>query len=193
MKPPRWQIVLAALLVALAVGLHGLHYWIFQDYHHIWIYLLGDIAFVPLDVLLVTLVLHELLGRREKRALMRKLNMVIGAFFSEVGLKLLKQLTTFDSGELGEMHVTPDWGGRDFDRARRAAADRQVQAETFRPDLEKLRDFLKSRRGFLLGLLEKEIGSRPILFFGGILGLGTVLLLARLPEPPARVGQGQGR
>ena len=60
----------------------------FRDTHHIFIYLIGDIAFVFLEVLLVTLILHQLLRYREKKAMLNKLNMVIGAFFSEVGGEL---------------------------------------------------------------------------------------------------------
>jgi len=42
--------------------------------------MIGDIAFLFLDVLLVILVIERLLARREKRTLMKKLNMVIGTF-----------------------------------------------------------------------------------------------------------------
>lgn len=55
----------------------------FRDPHHIFLYLIGDIAFVFIEVLLVTLIIHQLLSRREKQAMLKKLNMVIGAFFSE--------------------------------------------------------------------------------------------------------------
>lgn len=48
--------------------------------------------FLPLEVLLVTLILHQLLNYRDKRSRLRKLNMVIGAFYSEVGRRLLAGL-----------------------------------------------------------------------------------------------------
>jgi len=51
--------------------------------------MLGDVAFVPIEVLLVTLIIHRLLSEREKRTRLEKLNMVIGAFFSEMGTDVI--------------------------------------------------------------------------------------------------------
>lgn len=59
-----------------------MHYFIFRDAHHIFIYLIGDIAFVFLEVLLVTLVLHQLLHYKEKKSMLNKLDMVIGYFLA---------------------------------------------------------------------------------------------------------------
>jgi hypothetical protein len=81
------------LLLFLAACLHGLHYVIFRDAHHLFIYLLGDIAFVPLEVLLVVVIVERLLERREKQAVMEKMNMLVGMFFSEAGTSLLGDLT----------------------------------------------------------------------------------------------------
>ncbi len=47
--------------------------------------MVGDIAFVPIEVLMVTLIIHRLLTEREKRAMLKKMNMVIGAFFQRSG------------------------------------------------------------------------------------------------------------
>ena len=90
MKRFDWQIFLGLSLVALSVFFYFVHYAIFQDAHHIFLYLIGDIAFVPIEVLFVTLIVHRLLNEREKRSMLKKLNMVIGTFFCEVGIKLLK-------------------------------------------------------------------------------------------------------
>ena len=92
MKRSNWLLYLAVALVVLSTLVYVIHFAIFRDVHHIFIYLVGDIAFVPIEVLLVTVIIHRLLGQREKRALLNKLNMVIGAFFSEVGTELLRRL-----------------------------------------------------------------------------------------------------
>jgi hypothetical protein len=63
----KWTFTIAAALIALSVALYALHLAIFQDPHHIWIYLLGDLAFLPIEVLLVTLILHQLLEMRDRK------------------------------------------------------------------------------------------------------------------------------
>ena len=97
MKRLNWQLVLGLSLIRLSVFFYLIHYVIFRDAHHIFIYMVGDIAFVPIEVLMVTLIIHRLLTEREKRSMLKKLNMVIGAFFSEVGTHLLKSLYDFDA------------------------------------------------------------------------------------------------
>ena len=59
------RVLLGLLLILLSVFFYSLHFVIFRDSHHIFIYLLGDIAFVFIEVLLVTLIIHHLLLVRE--------------------------------------------------------------------------------------------------------------------------------
>ena len=84
-----WQVVLGAILILLSALVYYIHFLIFRDARHIFIYLIGDIAFVFLEVFLVTLVVHNLLAHREKQALFKKMNVVVGAFFSVVGRELI--------------------------------------------------------------------------------------------------------
>ena len=106
MKRMSSQIWLVVTLLVLSALFYFLHYLIFDDPHHIFIYLLGDVAFVFIEVLLVTLIIHRVLEQREKRSRMKKMNMVIGAFFSEVGSKLLEILSGLDP-ETETLHRQP--------------------------------------------------------------------------------------
>ena len=157
MKPFKWQIVLGAFLIVLSITLYLLHYVIFRDVHHIFIYMIGDIAFVPIEVLLVTLIIHRLLGEREKRARLEKLNMVIGAFFGEVGSRLLAYFSDFDP-ELDNIRkdliVTSDWSEEEFSGVRERLRNHKYEVEIQKVDLESLRAFLVGKRDLLLRLLE---------------------------------------
>ncbi len=84
MKRYRDFLMIAALFIALSALIYFIHYLIFGDIHHIFIYMVGDLSFVPLEIFLVILVIERLLNRREKRAMLNKLNMVVGAFYNEV-------------------------------------------------------------------------------------------------------------
>ena len=84
MKRYRDFLMIAALFIALSALIYFIHYLIFGDIHHIFIYMVGDLSFVPLEIFLVILVIERLLNRREKRAMLNKLNMVVGAFYNKV-------------------------------------------------------------------------------------------------------------
>jgi hypothetical protein len=152
-----WQVILALILISLSVLFYCIHYLIFRDVHHIFLYLIGDIAFLFLDVWIVMLVLHRLLVYREKQSILKKLNMVIGTFFSEVGTELLKKLSRFDpqSADIGrQLVVTKDWADKDFMKIARSIHKRQSNLNSKKEPLDEARDFLVSKRSFLLALLE---------------------------------------
>ena len=157
MKRSNWLLYLAVALVVLSTLVYVIHFAIFRDVHHIFIYLVGDIAFVPIEVLLVTVIIHRLLGQREKRALLNKLNMVIGAFFNEVGTDLLKRIIALDEdfdGVRQNLLINKDWTHRDFARAYNRMAEYDYTIEVEPEALDELRDFLLAKREFLLRLLE---------------------------------------
>jgi hypothetical protein len=119
--------------------------------------MLQDLAFVPIQVLLVTLVLNELLRGRDKRAMMNKMNMVIGVFFSEVGDALLRSFLSLDPQRetlRKELVLTGDWSGRELAAARKRVRGHDCQIEMHKGNLENLKDFLTGERHFLLHLLE---------------------------------------
>jgi hypothetical protein len=153
----RWQLLLGITLVALSAIFYYFHFIVFHDAHHIFIYLVGDIAFVPVEVLLVTLIIHQLLSTREKRSRLEKLNMVIGAFFSEVGTELLTFFSDFDP-QLDRIRqfliVEADWTHETFTEVRKNLKKYDYGIAIDKVDLKKLKIFLQERRDFLLRLLE---------------------------------------
>ncbi len=152
-----WQVMLGLILVGLSALVYFIHYLIFRDARHIFIYLIGDIAFVFIEVLLVTLVIHKVLAIREKKALLNKLNMVIGAFYSEVGTKLIKLFSSFDrcSAEVAkELVVKKDWTDNQFEIVRAKIAAHTCPIDCRAGDLELMKEFLVAKRGFMLRLME---------------------------------------
>ncbi|MBN2189815.1 MAG: hypothetical protein JW728_01215 [Candidatus Aureabacteria bacterium] len=157
MKIHKWQVKLGVLLVILTVALYVIHYLIFRDAHHIFIYLLGDIAFIPVEVLIVTIIIHEVLTSREKKERMNKLNMVIGVFFNEVGRGLLKFFSGFDKeikNVSARLIVRDSWTAGDYAKAAGFFRKRNVPVEMDGEKLQDMKEFLKSNREFLLRLLE---------------------------------------
>jgi hypothetical protein len=157
MKKSHWQIRLGIILIALSTIFYLIHYAIFRDARQIFLYLITDIAFVFIEVLLVTLIIHQVLNLREKRALMEKLNMVIGAFFSEVGTRLLGELAACDPEAdqiRRELIVTGHWTKEQFGEAKRQIRGYEYKIDEHRGDLAAMRVTLIAQREFLLRLLE---------------------------------------
>jgi hypothetical protein len=157
MKLQRWQVLLALSLLISSFLIYILDYIVFGDIHHILVFLVEDIAFLPIEVLLVTLILHRLLSSMEKRSRLEKLNMVIGVFFSEMGTDLLAYFSKLDP-ELesirSDMVVTTRWSDEEFSRVISRQKGSRYSVEVKEEDLEYLRDALSKERDFLLALIE---------------------------------------
>lgn len=151
-----WMIVV--LIVASAV-LYVVLFTSFGRLKDIEFYTLLDLAFIPINVLIVSLVLNRVLVVREKAVLLNKLNMVIGAFFSEVGTDLLQRLASFDIAiEETREHLRFDgtWTAKEFAAARGELAEHDHRLEFERGNVDALKECLVSHRPFLLRLLENQ-------------------------------------
>jgi hypothetical protein len=157
MKFLTWKIQLALALIGASAGLYLANYLIFRDTNYMLRLFLAQLGFLPISVLLVTIILNQLLGLRAKAAKLAKLNMVIGAFFSEVGGPLLKTLTAYDQRLLDFQprvaHIS-HWTAPDFAGFSQGLAENDFHIQFQEGGLEALRDFLLKKREFLLRLLE---------------------------------------
>ena len=156
-KHLNWMLSISLLLIIASALTYTIHYFIFRDLHHIFIYMIGDIGFLFLDVLLVIFLIERLLSRREKRSIMNKLNMVIGTFLSEVGLELLRKFSNFvmNSQNLErQLEMNTDWQKKDFKKAMAAVQKFPYQIKIDKSSLSEIRQFLISKRSFLMRLLE---------------------------------------
>lgn len=145
----------SVVLGCAAIVLHALHYLIFGNAHHIAIYLLGDIAFLPIQVLFVTLVVDRLLSERERAQRRHKVNMVIGVFFSDLGRPLLETLRRAlrDVEALKAVQLSLSTGERELRLAAQTARHMSLNLKLEPQDLQDLRDLLREHHELTLTLL----------------------------------------
>ncbi|MDP2921703.1 MAG: hypothetical protein Q8O12_05000 [Candidatus Omnitrophota bacterium] len=157
MKKINWKILLSVALIGISLSIYLINYSIFHKGEDNVYYFLIDLAFLPLSILLVTLIVDQLITRQERRNMFNKLNMVIGAFFSEAGIELLRIFWRFDTSPeyLGEHLVIPkEWKQNDYYYLKKIFNSHKPKIEILKGDAEHLKKFLGEKREFLLRLLE---------------------------------------
>ncbi len=162
MKINKWQTSLGFLLITLTIIVYIIHYLIFRDPHHIFIYLIGDIAFVFFEVLLVTLVIHSLLNRKELQEKLEKLNMLIGVFFSKVGIRLITIFSDADpniDNIKNLLIIDEKWSNNNFNQITKTLIKQKYKIDIKKIDLKELKEFIVFQGDFLTRLLEN-----PVLF-----------------------------
>ncbi|MHC1746548.1 MAG: hypothetical protein AB9895_05430 [Negativicutes bacterium] len=151
-----WQVWFGLGLVIISTTIFAVQIAVFQNTHETMFLFLQDLAFIPIEVLLITLLLHRLLSIREKRILLQKMNMLIGLFFSEVGIKLARIFFEFDhnSDVLKKiLSVEANWDQNDFRLAGENLKKHIFHIDARKGDLAELKLFLSSKRSLLSGLL----------------------------------------
>lgn len=151
--------VVLSLLAVASIVFYLVDYLILGSFRDITASFLGNLAFLPVYVIFVTLMIEEIMRERERDTLMRKLNMVIGVFFSEVGNRLFKELSVciVSCDELRKhLLVSGEWSEKEFRAAGEYLRGTQVRFCAGSTELCRLKGFLVTRRAFLVGLLENQ-------------------------------------
>ena len=101
-----------------------------------------------------------LLVKRETLNRMRKVNMVLGVFFSEVGNRLLALLADCDDSIdaiRDHLLVKAQWKQEDFTKALKKVKNHSSKINIDNADLQAAHEFLGSKRNLLVSLLENPV------------------------------------
>lgn len=158
-KKTKHTIVIGVFLIVLSLILHYAHYLIFRDAHHTLIFLFADIAFIPMEVFFTSIVLERLLERRDHEAIVEKLNMLIGLFFTELGTDILSLIVIGD-GYLEDLRKdsTIQRNGETiaFDKLREDINSHHFNVDINKIDVKSLKDKLDSNKDLLVTLISNN-------------------------------------
>jgi len=155
-----WETKLAVVLVAMSLCIYSFKLVVLKNPQDTENYIFNSLGFLPISVLLVTLVLNKLLAIQSRREKLAKMNMVIGTFFTEVGTPLIKEIAAKDPdiGKLKEsLLVRDEWTAEAFAEVRKKVAGQRYTVNLQAEDLARFGTFFASRRDFMLRLLENPV------------------------------------
>lgn len=158
-----WKIKLGAILLLLSFTIYTFAYFNFHEPEKVLFYIVIDLAFMPLDVLLVVLIVEGLINKKEKDNILDKLDMIMNVFFSEIGTEMLSKFSELDIN-VDKIHYVLDniesWSDKDFKKFLRKfrksdyTFDLQLEDGKRKEFFIELQQFLIEKRGFLIRLLE---------------------------------------
>ncbi len=149
------QIVI--LLICASVIMYAVHFLIFKNFHHIAIFFVHDIAFMPLEVILVTLFFDRIIDKAHEEENQSKLSIIETLFFNESGGHMLQYLTSFDphSDQLaGILDVNMSWKSSDYLNARKQLKNYSFQLDVQKVDFFGLHYHLNERHAYYRNILE---------------------------------------
>jgi len=157
MQRIRWTVLLALGLLTTSMVIYSIHYMVFGDLGFLTRRGFANLAFVPIQGLVVTLIIAELMVIMTRGARMQKTNMVIGVFFSELGTDLLRALYISDPQAMTlreTFEAAGDLNAKEVMSLFKKIDDYPFRINVDRPALNDLRQILTPRRDFMVRLLE---------------------------------------
>lgn len=152
--------LMVAALFSVSLLLYGVDYFLLGcNVKEVTIWFLGNLAFLPVYVIIVTIMIERVVKERERQSVLRKLNMVIGVFFSEVGNRLLRELSAYvvTRDDLKQrLRINGAWKEQEFSQALAYLRQNDITIESSHCEKAGLKKFLVDKRSFLVSLLENQ-------------------------------------
>ena len=166
----KWKIKFSILMIILIIVIYGSNYLVLGDGEHIISYVWTHLGFIPVDILVVAFLLDEIIERKEKEAVLEKLDMLMSTFFSEIGNELISQLSSANKYKTNTENLKSikNWDDKDYENKLKELKDTDVEFQAdISPEnreefLRNLNELLTSKREFIINLinnpnlLEKE-------------------------------------
>ncbi|AEH07329.1 hypothetical protein [Methanothermococcus okinawensis] len=153
-----YMLITAICLLFLSIFTYLLHFLIFKDFGHIFSYFLLHLAFLPIDVLFISLIIEKILEYQEKRKKLEKLYILFGCFFNGIGEELLKIILKADIGDMSNyLKISADWNNKKNKLLKKSLMSYNYDIDMEKINLYDLKSLLINNRDFLIRILENPI------------------------------------
>lgn len=158
-----WKVKYGIILLIASILMYSFAFLFLNEPDKVFFYIVIDCAFIPLDVLVVVLVIEGVIENKEKEAILDKLDMILGAFFSELGNELLTHISkvnTYNGEIINQLKNIDTWNEKDFKNAYKYLKTNGVSFKVEIPKSETkefimdLKELITEKRRFLIELLE---------------------------------------
>ena len=159
MKKINSTVVIFLMLIGLSMGLYAIQLYLFHSPHDTYFYLLQDVAFLPMQVAIVTVVLQSMISTREKKERLKQLNIVISSFFGEVGTDIIVDLNGFNQDREGiceHLKIDGRWQKKDFAKAIEIVRAYDFPMDAREGDLTILKSKLIEKHSFYHIMLQNQ-------------------------------------
>lgn len=158
-----WKVKLGIVLFIVSFLIYLFAYFSFNEPGKVLFYVVIDLAFVPLDILIVALVIESIITKKEKEAVLEKLDMIMGVFFSEIGTEFLAKFNLLNKNEIKIQETLANvvnWNDNDYKNFLKSFDEKTYELDLQLPIndkhlfFENIKEILTKKREFLIRLLE---------------------------------------
>lgn len=156
MKKYKTEVILGIISFTLSFVLYTIHLYYFHDLNFIISDLTAQIAYLPIYVFLTSVIIEQLLSMRSKAEMIRKLNTLVGVFYSKVGNDLIKMFIKSDMNIEQLKNDLKGAGNRNNEKysyLKAAISNYKSGINEQLTDLDTLKEFLYTNSDFMFNLM----------------------------------------
>lgn len=185
-----WKFKFAIVMLIIASIFFVSRIIVLGDPEEVVAYLWKQIGFIPVNILIVALLLDGIMSKKEREAILEKLDMLMGTFFTEIGNDLISEISKANKNKskTKDLKSIKNWTDKDYENKLKELRDSPIDFEADVP-LEDREKFLTSihvsiekNREFIINLI-----NNPNLFEKDEFS-ALVLALLHLDEELSRRG-----
>lgn len=154
----RNNIMLVGILTISSGLIYLLQFLIFHRAEDTFFYMFQDLAFIPIQAAIVTIVINRFLNIMERRKKIKKINVIISTFFVETGTKMMTEMSRFDRNHNDFFKIIDKRELRKSNKynIKKIAAQLKYDIRVEPDKLEGLAAIMAENRAYMLRMLENS-------------------------------------
>jgi hypothetical protein len=146
------------ILTLSSAAIYTIQNLIFHHPQDTFFYMFQDVAFVPVQVAIVTFIINRLLNVMEQQKKNKKINVIISTFFTEAGMSIMNAMSEFNrnQADLNKLIKVNDLKKTNEKMVKGAVASFKFDIYADPERLDELAALLAEKKSFMLSLLENS-------------------------------------
>ena len=156
LKKYKLEIIVGLLLLVFSISMYALHYYFYRSMAFISGDLLLQLGYLPIYILITSVIIDRTINRRSKLETLRRLNTIVGIFFSEIGMDLIRIIIKFDRNFhliQSEFISDEEWNEDKSKRVKSMLCKYNCNIDSKSGDIDNLEKFLLSHKASLVNLM----------------------------------------
>lgn len=149
------NVIMIIFLTALSAMTYYVQYLLFHQTENTVFYLLQDLAFVPIQVGMVTLIINRFLNEMDNRKKIKKINVIISTFFIEIGVPIISTISKFNGNNdiLFEKISIKEMSSKEYNKLIKEVKEFRFDIYAEPSKLDELYSTLRNYKDAMLNLL----------------------------------------
>lgn len=151
MKKTVYYTLISIALILISLSLFSLHIMIFKNTLNTLNDTLINIAFIPIDILVVTIIFDNIVDYKNYKDRNNKLNMLVGLFYNEIGFQLMHYII---QGDKNAINLITDFSN--INELENLLRNHNYVVNIDNIDIKSIKNLLYNNNSLLINLISNE-------------------------------------